>query len=82
MLKKSKENNLNRDVILASSLKLANKALETYPSNKPLQEIIEPIAEFMISLLADSIILIPIMWDNYTEILKNWSIKSERITDY
>lgn len=61
MLEKSKENCFDRRVILDCARNLSNKALETHLPNKSLQDIIEPIAQFLLSLLADSMDLISIM---------------------
>ncbi|OMJ76106.1 hypothetical protein SteCoe_24582 [Stentor coeruleus] len=77
ILNESKGNGFDRKILLDCALKISNKTLQTQDPARPLQDIVEPLAEFLISLLADSIELAYINWDDYTSILKNWSIKSE-----
>ncbi|OMJ76113.1 hypothetical protein SteCoe_24589 [Stentor coeruleus] len=79
MLTDSKSNGFDRKILLVCALNLSIKTLETHDPNRSLQDIIDPISEFLISLLADSIELVQISWSDYTDILKNWSIKSEFI---
>ena len=81
MLEKAQTNSLDLEVILNISLQISQKTLETHPRNKSLQDIVEPIAEFLIKLLANSMIIVQIPWEDFINILKNWSITSDVIID-
>ena len=81
MLEMVQRNSLGHEVILNISREISNKTLETHPPNRSLQDIVEPIAEFLINLLASSMGIIQIPWEDFIDILKNWSVKSDEIID-
>ncbi|OMJ93280.1 hypothetical protein SteCoe_3740 [Stentor coeruleus] len=79
ILNESKDKGLDKKILLDCSLRLSIKTIQTQDPERPFHDIVEPLAEFLISLLTESIELFYINWDNYTNILKNWSTKSEFI---
>ncbi|CAG9316491.1 unnamed protein product [Blepharisma stoltei] len=82
LLEKYREQPEGWPTLLECSINISNKLAETHDLKKPFHDIIEPMAEFLISTLSTVMTSIEVDWNSFSKILQKWARNSEPIIEH